>query len=98
MKKKCILLWVLLLLPLLLSAQGETGALPGDIPDSTEPPPRIALRPNLSAKSIMSPTGWCGSGNFIFASIGGTFPQVYSHDPDLIACAGIGLGDAEKYV
>ena len=52
------------------------------------------LLPNIIGKSMMTPTAWGGYGTFIFGSIGGSFPQVYSNNPDLIASAGIGTGNS----
>ncbi len=47
---------------------------------------------------MMTPTAWGGFGTFIFGSIGGTFPQVYATNPDLIVSAGIGTGNSIKAV
>lgn len=53
--------------------------------------------PNYLGKSLMTPTAWGGErGGILFGVIGGTFPQPYSSKTDLIAVAGITVGDANK--
>lgn len=56
------------------------------------------LFPNISGKGMMTPTGWGSSGTYIFGYIGGTFPQVYTNKPDLVAGGGLGFGNSYKTV
>ncbi len=54
--------------------------------------------PNMSIKSLMTPTAWGSIGKYAFGTIGGTFPQPYNDFSDLTGGAGLALGDFEKYV
>ncbi len=46
----------------------------------------------------MTPTAWGSSRSFVFASVGGSFPQSYINRSDLIAALGVGVGNAYKTV
>lgn len=73
-------------------------------PDTIPLPPKKELvnktemYPNPSGKGMMTPSGWGGRLPFVFGFIGATFPQVYTSKPDMIAAAGVGLGDSYKTV
>jgi hypothetical protein len=54
--------------------------------------------PNPTGKGMMTPTGWGGASPYIFGYIGGTFPQVYTNKSDMIAAAGLSMGNAYKNV
>jgi hypothetical protein len=56
------------------------------------------LFPNDAAGSIMTPTGFGGYGAAVFGSIGGVYPQVYSHKPDMAMAAGFCMGNPFKAV
>ncbi len=57
------------------------------------------LYPNDALQSVMSPTGWGGSGTYVFGSIGGIYPEVYKQNKgDLITSAGVCTGSSEKAV
>jgi hypothetical protein len=58
------------------------------------------LGPDDAMQGIMAPTGWGGSGTFVFGGLSGTYPEEYvqKNRPDLIANAGFCVGDAEKAV
>lgn len=59
---------------------------------------KLELYPNLAGKGMMTPTGWGSTRTFGFGFIGGTFPQVYSNDNDMIGGAGIGVGNSYKSI
>lgn len=54
------------------------------------------LYPNMQAKAMSTPTGWGSWGTFLFGYLGGTFPQAYTNQPDLVAGVGFGFGDSYK--
>ena len=54
------------------------------------------LYPNMSIKSIMTPTGWGSVGTYVFGGMGGSLPQPYKDYNDLVAGAGIGFGNFYK--
>jgi hypothetical protein len=56
----------------------------------------LELYPNNASKALMTPAGWSTNGNFVFAGIGATFPQVYTSRSDMIAVIGAGTGNASK--
>ena len=57
------------------------------------------LFPDSLGKGLMTPTAWGSEkGGLFFLGIGGSFPQIFTNLPDLIAVAGITLGDARKYI
>lgn len=56
------------------------------------------LYPNIASKAIMTPTGWGGYGNFLFAFLGGAAPQVYRKSGDLVGGIGFGAGNSLKTV
>jgi hypothetical protein len=67
--------------------------MPGnELKDQTE------IYPNPSSKGMMTPTGWGGSQAFIFGFLGGTFPQAYTSKPDMVAAAGLGVGNSYKAI
>ena len=59
---------------------------------------KTEIYPNPSSKGMMTPTGWGGAGPFIFGFLGGTFPQAYTSKSDLVAAAGIGVGNSYKTI
>ncbi len=68
--------------------------------NNTKPPQELKteIYPNPSGKGLMTPTGWGSSRSFAFGFIGATFPQVYTNKPDMVAAAGIGVGNSYKSV
>lgn len=56
------------------------------------------LLPNFLGKSLMTPTAWGGYKNFVFANIGGTFPQTYANRGDMVATIGGGIGNSKRMV
>nr|WP_294790028.1 hypothetical protein [uncultured Mucilaginibacter sp.] len=57
------------------------------------------LSPNDAPSGIMSPTGFGGSGTYLFGGIGGTYPELYREkQADFIAFAGISAGNPVKAV
>ena len=58
----------------------------------------LELFPNVAGKGMMTPSGWGSTRAFGFGYIGGTFPQVYSNLNDMIAGAGIGVGNSYKSI
>jgi hypothetical protein len=65
--------------------------------DSTNSP-KHPLSPNDALGSVMTPSGFGGSGTCIFGGLAGIYPQVYSHKPDLITNGGLCIGDPVKAV
>jgi hypothetical protein len=69
---------------------------------NAKPPDELIVKteiyPNSSSKGMMTPTGWGGSRAFIFGFLGGTFPQVYTSKSDLVAAAGLGVGNSYKAI
>jgi hypothetical protein len=59
-----------------------------------------ALGPDDAMQGIMAPSGWGGSGTYMFGGIGGTYPELYARKAraDLIASGGVCFGDAQKAV
>ena len=60
--------------------------------------PKYPLFPNFSGKALMTPTAFVSRRTFVYAFIGGTYPQVYTHSPDAIGGVGIGFGNALKFI
>lgn len=89
---------LLLFTPYLLIAQKvNTTSVP--VGANTPAPASYAeLYPNMSAKSIMTPTGFGSSGTYVFGFVGGTFPQPYRSKPDFVAAAGFGAGNSYKTI
>jgi len=57
------------------------------------------LYPNDASQGIMVPSGWGGFGTYLFGFLGGAYPEVYTDKKfDLIAAAGISVGDPERFV
>lgn len=54
--------------------------------------------PNNGVQSIMTPSGWGGSGAFIFGVIGGVYPALYTKKADMIGSIGLSIGDSKKHV
>ncbi len=54
--------------------------------------------PNPAGKGMMTPTAWGSTRPFIFGFFGGTFPQVYTTKPDMVAAGGIGFGNSYKAI
>jgi hypothetical protein len=58
-----------------------------------------ALYPNDAVQSLMTPTGWGGTGTYIFGGIGGAYPEVYkTNKADLITYVGACTGNPGKAV
>ncbi|RYU89620.1 hypothetical protein EWM62_15010 [Mucilaginibacter terrigena] len=51
------------------------------------------LSPNDAPQGVMIPSGWGGSGASLFGGIGGSYPQVYTHSPDLSGSVGACIGN-----
>jgi len=84
-----------------LSLQISTAQNTAVTDPSKKPPGPVysgMLYPNPSSKSITTPTAWGGARSYVFGFIGGDFPQPYRDKPDLVAAAGIGLGNAYKTI
>ncbi|WP_147425621.1 hypothetical protein [Mucilaginibacter gracilis] len=59
----------------------------------------IVLYPDDAPSSLMSPTGFGGSGTYIYGGIGGTYPELYTDNKaDLILFGGLSFGDPAKIV
>ncbi|HEY8929997.1 MAG TPA: hypothetical protein VIM55_12440 [Mucilaginibacter sp.] len=56
------------------------------------------LYPNGAPRNMMTPSGWGGYGMAFFGGVGGTYPQVYSHKPDMGVSAGFCVGNPVKAV
>jgi hypothetical protein len=56
------------------------------------------LLPNDAPGSVMTPGGFGGYGAAVFGGIGGVYPQVYSHKPDMASSAGVCVGNPFKAV
>lgn len=57
------------------------------------------LYPNDAPSGIMAPTGFGGSGTYLFGGMGGTYPELYRNNKtDLIAFGGISAGNPVKAV
>lgn len=76
-------------------AYSDTTFIAVDSLKITQPAP-LSLFPNIGGKAMMTPTAWGGFETFVFGSIGGTFPQTYAINPDLIASVGFGTGNSYK--
>ena len=90
--KSAILLFSLAFIQGTINAQVKNPSVSNELTDNLE------LYPNLAAKGMMTPTGWGSTRAFGFGYIGGTFPQVYSNDNDMIGGAGIGVGNSYKSI
>ena len=54
---------------------------------------------NSAPGSLMIPTGFGGSGTYIYGGIGGDYPELYRNNKaDLIAFAGVSFGNPAKFV
>jgi hypothetical protein len=56
------------------------------------------LVPNDAMQNLMTPSGWGGFGAYVFGGVGGTYPQVYTHKPDMIGSVGFCVGNSVKAV
>ncbi len=57
------------------------------------------LSPNDAPSGMMSPTGFGGSGTYLFGGIGGTYPELYrKKQGDFVAFGGISAGNPVKAV
>jgi len=57
------------------------------------------LYPNDAPSGIMAPSGFGGSGTYLFGGIGSTYPELYKNDKaDLIAFGGVSVGNPVKAV
>ncbi len=59
---------------------------------------RDELLPNDAMQNLMTPSGWGGYGSYVFGGIGGTYPAVYTHKPDMIGSVGFCVGNSVKFV
>jgi hypothetical protein len=75
----------------------DTATINNSLPEN-ELKSKTEIYPNPSSKGMMTPTGWGGAGSFIFGFLGGTFPQAYTSKSDLVAAAGIGVGNSYKAI
>jgi hypothetical protein len=57
-----------------------------------------ALLPNDAIQSVMTPSGWGGYGAYVFGGVGGVYPAVYTHIPDLTSSVGFCVGNSAKAV
>ena len=60
--------------------------------------PSQVFFPNNSVQSIMTPSGWGGSGTYIYGVIGGVYPALYTKKADMIGSVGISFGNSRKHV
>lgn len=57
------------------------------------------LYPNDAATGLLIPSGWGGYGTYLYGSLGGAFPEVYTNDfLDLVASGGVSIGNPEKFL
>jgi len=56
------------------------------------------LVPNDAMQNLMTPSGWGGFGAYVFGGIGGVYPQVYTHKPDMIGSVGFCVGNSVKAI
>jgi len=67
----------------------------------TEVPPdgKLVLYSDYAPLSMMSPTGFGGSGTYVYGGLGGVYPELYTKKKtDLIAFGGLSFGDPVKAV
>lgn len=96
MKKAMLAATAILFLLANIYSQDATDSIKNTIKKSKTAGPY--LYPNIAGKSLMTPAGWSANGTFVYAGIGGTFPQPYSAHPDLIATGGLGFGNSYKAI
>lgn len=96
--KRVILILTTSLLPFLQIYSQEVTAIPGDSSAIKSNKKSAILYPNSAGKSLMTPGGWSAKGKFVFLGLGGTFPQAYSKEADLITVVGFGAGNSYKTV
>ncbi|AYL93821.1 hypothetical protein HYN43_000260 [Mucilaginibacter celer] len=54
---------------------------------------------NSAPGSLMIPTGFGGSGTYLYGGVGGVYPELYRHNKaDLIAFGGLSFGNPIKFV
>src|SRR5687768_16036203 len=59
----------------------------------------VHIPPDYLGKAMMTPSAWgANRGGILFIGLGGTFPQIYNSNPDLISGAGLTIGNANKYL
>ncbi|WP_139235616.1 hypothetical protein [Mucilaginibacter polytrichastri] len=63
------------------------------------PDGKVVLYSNYAPLSIMSPTGFGGSGTYVYGGLGGVYPELYTKNKtDLVAFGGLSFGDPVKAV
>jgi len=59
---------------------------------------REELVANDAMQNLMTPSGWGGYGAYVFGGVGGTYPAVYTHKPDMVGSVGFCIGNPVKFV
>ncbi|EHQ27548.1 hypothetical protein [Mucilaginibacter paludis] len=60
---------------------------------------KVVLYSDYAPLSMMSPTGFGGSGTYVYGGLGGTYPELYAKNKtDLIAFGGLSFGNPVKAV
>ncbi len=93
--RKCCLLFFSGAVCFQLHAQDTTSV---SLMRENELKDKYELFPNASGKAMMTPTGWGGYRPFVFGFLAGTFPQAYTTKSDMVAGAGLGVGNSYKAV
>ncbi len=96
--RNTVLLFLGILFTFCAAGQSEDTGAVGSRTDTLPAAPLPQLYPNGASKALMTPAGWSTNGRFVFAGIGGTFPQVYANRSDMVAAIGAGTGNAYKAV